>query len=201
MKSIEIRAATLAAAAILLGGCATVVAGTSQTIEIATEPEGASCALSREGDGSLGAVVPTPGKINVARRKNPIQVACTKEGYEETTDALRSKFSGATIGNVLLGGIVGLAIDAASGANNTYPEKNIIIMTPTSFPNAQARDEHYAKVAERLKESAKKDIETQTSNCGGSVTELCRIEIRKIEEARDKALQSLDQKRLAAKIG
>lgn len=44
------------------------------------------------------------------------------------------------MGNILLGGLVGAAIDAASGANNKYPERVMVILTPASFPSDEARD-------------------------------------------------------------
>jgi hypothetical protein len=201
MYGLVTRAAALAATAVLLAGCATVVAGTTQEINITTDPEGATCTLTRVADGSLGSVTPTPGKMTVSRRKDPISVNCTRDGYEPVTEVMESSFSGATIGNILLGGIIGLAIDAASGANNYYPDRVIVIMTPTSFPTAQARDEHFAKVSERQKEAAKKQADTVASQCGGVASELCRIEIRKVEAARDKALETIEAKRLAAKVG
>ena len=50
-------------------------------------------------------------------------MTCTKEGYQPATVAASSKFTGATFGNVIAGGLVGVAVDAASGANNRYPSE------------------------------------------------------------------------------
>ena len=52
-----------------------------------------------------------------------LNVTCTKEGYQPATVAASSKFTGATFGNVIAGGFVGVAVDAASGANNRYPSE------------------------------------------------------------------------------
>jgi hypothetical protein len=41
-----------------------------------------------------------------------------------------SNFEGWTVGNLLLGGIIGLGVDAATGAINEYPHAFQIAMTP-----------------------------------------------------------------------
>ena len=46
---------------------------------------------------------------------------CGKEGYQNGRGILNSGFQGWTLGNLVLGGIVGLAVDAGSGAINEYP--------------------------------------------------------------------------------
>ncbi len=45
---------------------------------------------------------------------------CTKEGYQPATIAASSRFTGSTFGNVIAGGVIGVVVDAASGANNRY---------------------------------------------------------------------------------
>jgi hypothetical protein len=62
-------------------GCATVGRGTSQSIHVGSNPEGAECVFSREGQ-TLGKLI-TPGPITVRRSKAPINVVCTKNGHED----------------------------------------------------------------------------------------------------------------------
>lgn len=194
------RAAFVAALPLLLVSCATVLEGTSQDIAVDTDPQGANCTFTRGAEGTIGTVAQTPGKLTVQRRKEAMQVTCTRDGHEAATEVVASAFSGATIGNVLLGGLIGIAVDASSGANNRYPERLTVVMTPSSFPDAAARDEHFAKAAERIKEAAAKEIKSVMDRCNSSKRELCQIDVRRIEEARDKALESIEQKRAAAKI-
>jgi hypothetical protein len=42
----------------------------------------------------------------------------------------RSSANGATLGNVLAGGVIGIGIDAATGANFNYPDTISVPMTP-----------------------------------------------------------------------
>lgn len=121
------RLSALVALGFGLSACSTIVEGTSQDIQINTKPVGASCDLIRDGV-VIGTVDPTPGKVKVKKTKQNIQVVCEKEGYRQSTQSNKSGFAGATAGNILLGGLVGVAIDAASGAANKYdPEVNIVL--------------------------------------------------------------------------
>src|SRR5690349_13804844 len=108
---------SLAATAMLTGvaGCASVMSGTSQTLTLDTIPSGADCSLTRKGL-VIGRVNPTPGAVYVQRTHDDITVSCTKEGYQTGSFLNRSGLEAATFGNVILGGLVGVFIDAASGA-------------------------------------------------------------------------------------
>jgi hypothetical protein len=105
-----------------LGGCASVISGTSQTLTLDTIPSGADCSLSKKGL-VVGRVNPTPGAVFVQRTRDDITVECKKDGYQTGTFINRSGLEAATFGNVILGGLVGVVVDAASGANNKYDEK------------------------------------------------------------------------------
>ncbi|TWS97324.1 hypothetical protein [Reyranella sp. CPCC 100927] len=186
------------ATAMLLGSCATVLSGTSQELTFVTYPEGAQCAVSRSGDGSLGSITKTPGKLRVLRRKDPLTVVCTGAGSEQTTEIIEPTFSGATLGNILMGGLIGAAVDASSGANNYYPERNIIVMAPPPFRTPSDRDAHFTRIAEQIKELVTADIKAVNDKCNPQQREFCQIDIRRLEEARDRALAVVEQKRAAA---
>lgn len=103
-----------------LGACASIVEGTDQSITVSSNPTKASCFLEREG-AQIGTVDPTPGSVMVDKSSADITVICSKEGYEDGTGVLVSGFEGWALGNVIFGGIVGVGVDAASGALNNYP--------------------------------------------------------------------------------
>ena len=107
--------------AILLSSCSSIVSGTSQTLTINTNPEGANCKLYREGR-VIGEISSTPGSVLVQKTKHDITVECTKKGYQKATYYNKSDVEGATFGNIVLGGGIGWAIDSASGADNKYTE-------------------------------------------------------------------------------
>ena len=104
---------------ILITGCATITTGTTQSILVDTNPPGAICRFNRDKI-DVAVVNPTPGMLNIDKSVHPMSVYCTKEGYYPTTGVLNSNYQPITLGNALVGGIVGIVIDAASGAQNIY---------------------------------------------------------------------------------
>jgi hypothetical protein len=125
MKSSTLLA--LALSGVALSGCATVIKGTTQSVAITTPPvTGANCVLTSS-EGSWSVV--TPGAVTVSKSKHDINVRCSKPGYQDATAAIPSDFQGWTLGNIILGGIIGIGVDAASGAMNEYPNAFQVPMT------------------------------------------------------------------------
>jgi len=125
--------AAIAALGVALSGCASIIKGSSQSIAITTPPvSGASCVLSsKEGNWSLM----SPGVVTVEKSKEDIQARCTKSGYQDGVATIPSNFQGWTVGNLLLGGVIGLGVDAATGAINEYPHAFQIPMFPANGGN------------------------------------------------------------------
>jgi hypothetical protein len=147
MKAIAALAFASGAAA-----CASVTSGTSQTLRLDTVPPGADCALTRNGM-FVGRVNPTPGTVTVHRASDDITVACTLDGYQTGTFVNKAGLEGATFGNILAGGLVGILIDESSGANRKYDAAMRITLapnvagqepspqaTPASAPGAPAQE-------------------------------------------------------------
>jgi len=118
---------------LIMPGCATIVNGTSQSVAISTTPPGAHCDVARQGS-HIGTVAPTPGSLHLDKSKNNIDVSCTKEGFQSAVVTQSASFGGATFGNILLGGIIGASIDAASGANYSYPDMVHFDLVPVTLP-------------------------------------------------------------------
>jgi hypothetical protein len=110
--------AAVAALGIALSGCATIIDGTTQSVSVTTTPEdGAACTLVN----SQGTwYVTSPGSTTVHKTKADLDVTCTKPGYKPGHVVAISHFTGKTVGNVLAGGVIGMGVDAASGANFHY---------------------------------------------------------------------------------
>jgi hypothetical protein len=134
----------LAAAAIAVSGCSSVIEGTSQTLSFESNPPGANCSLERN-NAPIGNVT-TPGGIVVQKTKHNILVTCKKEGYQDAKATLKSEVAGATFGNIILGGGIGWAIDSASGADNKYNS----ITTVSLVPLDKAVADKYLQKTERL---------------------------------------------------
>jgi len=113
---------------LLAGGCASVIKGSTQSIAISTPPTTeATCQLSSSQGNWM---VVSPGVATVDKSKEDIQARCTKPGWQDAAATIPSNFEGWTIGNILLGGIIGVGVDAATGAINDYPHTFQIPMTP-----------------------------------------------------------------------
>ena len=183
-------------AMLLSSGCATIVKGSSQTLMVDTKPPGATCVFDRKGE-KIGAVNPTPGSLVVEKSGEAIAVSCTKEGFQESSATLSAEFQPMTLGNILLGGVIGLIVDAASGAVAEYKPTVTLVLVPTEFQDAAARDAYFGKLRDALHaetEQAKKKI---TEQCPHSS---CEREIEAADAAEKAQLADLEKKRLAARL-
>jgi hypothetical protein len=130
------RLAALGLAAISLSACASITKGTSQSIAINTAPvQGANCTLQNQAGNWT---VVSPGSVVVPRTKHDINVKCEKSGFQAGMGVLKSGTQLMSAGNLILGGVVGLAVDASTGAMNDYPEQITVTMTPDTPPPATA---------------------------------------------------------------
>lgn len=125
---LRIGAAMLAASS--LAACATVTRGTKQSYKIMSEPSGANVALT------TGETCVTPCKLKL-KRKHDFTATFTMDGYEPAEANVESKFSGgggaALAGNVLVGGIIGGAVDGANGSlNSLFPGELNVTLVPLS---------------------------------------------------------------------
>ena len=136
------RKVSMIAVLVSLTGCSSIIEGTNQTLTVNTTPAGATCVLNRNGQ-VIGQIQSTPGGIVVEKTKHDINVVCNKEGYLEATYFNKSDVAGATVGNVILGGGIGWAIDSASGADNKYTEIMNITLIPAPGPDNHSNT--YAK--------------------------------------------------------
>ncbi len=117
------------AAVLVLAGCATITKGTSQSIAIVTpNAPGATCTLSSEAHGSR--TVTTPATFVVEKSKDNINVVCKKACFQDGAGVVISGTEAMTAGNIIAGGVIGLGVDAASGALNKYSAETQIHMTP-----------------------------------------------------------------------
>lgn len=110
-----------------LSACASIIKGSTASVAITTPPvQGATCVLSSpEGNWQIT----SPSSVTISRSKHDVQVRCTKEGYQDAAAVIPSTFEGWTLGNLIFGGVVGVGVDAATGALNDYPNAFQVPMT------------------------------------------------------------------------
>jgi hypothetical protein len=131
-------AVAAAGAFALLGGCATIVHGTSEKIQIDSSPGSAEVVI----DGAQR--VTTPAAVDLSR-KTGHKLEFHKPGYQDDTETLTSSVSGWVFGNLVSGGLVGAAIDMSDGAAHKLSAENVNatlkpIVSRSSPPPSAAAD-------------------------------------------------------------
>jgi hypothetical protein len=121
-------------------GCASVTRGTTENISIASTPAGATADIS-------GLEIPTacvtPCVVQ-AKRNADISVTINKDGYEPQVITLTKEIPGAGAagfaGNILAGGLIGMGVDAATGAAQDHkPNPVIVTLHPLAPASSRAR--------------------------------------------------------------
>ncbi|WP_190242130.1 PEGA domain-containing protein [Bradyrhizobium algeriense] len=127
-------AAALAAPCV---GCASVTRGTTENISISSTPSGATAEVSGL-DVPTACVTPC---VVVAKRSADITVTVNKEGYEPQIIPLTKEVPGTGAagfaGNLLLGGLVGMGVDAATGAAMDHKPNPVIVTLQPVAPQAR----------------------------------------------------------------
>jgi len=112
-----------------LAACSTIVNGSNQKLAFNTgSVTGADCTLTGGSEFAVSEKFTTPAEVQVPRSKKALQMACTKAGYKDASRTINSKIEATTGGNILLGGVIGAGVDAATGALYKYPETIILEM-------------------------------------------------------------------------
>lgn len=127
----------IVALCVAVGGCASVARGTSENLNVISNPPGAVATVGDTSNDTLMTCV-TPCVVSVMRNAD-ISVSAKKDGYQTEGMRLRLESSGAAAaaeaGNVLLGGIVGLGVDMYTGAAFDH-KPNPVELTLEPLPTA-----------------------------------------------------------------
>ena len=181
--------------ALLHSGCATITKGTQQTITISTDPTGAACNLTRDAK-PLAVVNPTPGSIPIEKAMGSIAIQCKKPGYKDAAGALASEFQAWTFGNIILGGLIGIAVDAASGAMHEYPTMVTITLEPEIFATALERDAFFDK----LKADLKREVAEVRDRTEKLCRQNCESQMTAIDQGEKAKLAEIEEKRVLALV-
>lgn len=108
----------------ILTGCASVTHGTTQNVKFETlSPEGkvvdgARCRVSNDRN---DAVVRSGQTLPVRRSGENLSIECTQAGLPPARGQAISRVNVGLVGNVMIGGLIGVAIDTGTGAGFNYP--------------------------------------------------------------------------------
>jgi hypothetical protein len=118
--------------AFVLTGCATMTRGTTETVMVQSTPSGADVRVS---NGFTGR---TPFSFT-APRKGDLVVTISLPGYEAQDHILYSNVAGkgaaGVAGNALIGGVIGIGVDMATGAALSHkPNPLVVTLKPVGIP-------------------------------------------------------------------
>jgi hypothetical protein len=117
------------AATLAVAGCASVVRGTTDKVSINSDPPDAAIRTS------LGHSCPTsPCTVEVSRKESFTAFA-EKDGYKPGSIYIDTKIGGkgaaGLAGNILVGGVIGVGVDAMTGATlDHFPNPALITLVP-----------------------------------------------------------------------
>jgi hypothetical protein len=132
-----VQAIALAAAALTLPACATVTRGTSQNFTVESTPPGARVSTSTGFECDA-----TPCSFRMPRKPG-FTATVSMDGYVTQEITIDSKIGGGgaagMAGNILIGGVIGGAVDATSGAMNDLTPNPLVVELLTPAQDAERR--------------------------------------------------------------
>ncbi|WP_294299380.1 PEGA domain-containing protein [uncultured Chryseobacterium sp.] len=111
-------AALLLSMVLSMSSCATILTGTKDKITFNSSPEGAK--VIHNGIEKCT----TPCTAEIPRSLSKQTVTFEKEGFNTKEVKLTKTFNPVTLVNILLGGAIGVGIDAATGSLTKYSPKD-----------------------------------------------------------------------------
>lgn len=107
-----------------LVGCASITTGKHQRVPIDSNPQGAEVTVS---SGYRGI---TPCSFELERNKQHV-INIAKEGYKTAQVTLKKTVCGSLAGNLIVGGVIGVGVDAMTGAMwKLTPESVYVDLVP-----------------------------------------------------------------------
>jgi hypothetical protein len=185
-----------ALALVFLSGCATIITGASQGVTVESDPSGATCSVTR-GKEQLAAISATPAQVTLSKGWSDLAIDCEKEGHVASKSVVPSSFQPWTLGNILLGGVLGIAIDAASGAITEYPKVITSLLVPSEFASAEERDAYFEGKKAGIESEASKAVDAARNQCQGTA---CDAAVASIEERKKQRLADLDAQRVSVRL-
>jgi len=117
MKKISL----LVVCGLALSSCATILTGTNDKISFTSEPSGAKVLYKGQEKCT------TPCVTTFNKSLSAVNVEYKLANYPTKTVDLNRKFNSVTILNVLLGGLIGIGIDLATGSTMNYTDNSYFV--------------------------------------------------------------------------
>ena len=123
----------------LLIGCGTIIHGGSQDVSVTSDPSGATVEI----DGSEVGDTPVTRSLD---RGSQHTVAISMDGYETEQVTIQKSVDGWVAGNIVFGGLIGLAVDAATGGMYKLSPTQVQQTLDEETAARKAEDEVYIAV-------------------------------------------------------
>jgi len=146
-------------------GCATVMTGKYQNISVTSEPPGVKVRSD------TGVSITTPGSFDLIRNQDHTLVA-EYPGCEPQQKELKHGVQGWFWGNILLGGIIGGIVDAASGSSDELQPKKVHFNFTSAGQAALNRQRSYLDSHPDIDEKVRFAILNELSRKGMTKEEL-----------------------------
>ncbi|WP_420336184.1 translation initiation factor 2 [Roseibium sp.] len=151
---------------LFLPACASVTRGTTETVKIYASPEGAHIATS------IGLTCSTSPCLVEVSRKKEFTVTVTKEGYESQTVHVSTVVAPGGVagmaGNVLVGGVIGMGVDAVSGATLDHiPNPVLVELVPRNPEDPETPKGDLSSVRDKIAEKQREQEDAAMRKSGG----------------------------------
>jgi hypothetical protein len=143
MKQLVIKSVLAATMLGTLTNCASIVSGSSQSIDFSSQPSGAKITIDGRAYGETPKSISLPriGRVaGEAKPKKEYAVKIEMEGFYPYEIKLKRELNSWTLGNLLFGGVIGILIDAGSGAMYKLTPDQIIAQMNRSTAMNQAEE-------------------------------------------------------------
>jgi hypothetical protein len=122
--------AALVGLAAAIGGCATIISKSSQTMTVTSVPDAATVKIKNASGMQVhGGTTPMTVTLKKGRgyfKAETYTVSLSKEGYQPRDITVKGQVNGWYFGNIIFGGLIGLlAVDPATGAMYTLQPKQV----------------------------------------------------------------------------
>ncbi|TWT46556.1 hypothetical protein [Botrimarina hoheduenensis] len=114
---------------LIVGGCATIISGRTSDVQLVSSPPEARVVV-QDAEGKVVAQAITPASVSLKRSRKwfrPARYTATfeKYGYETAQATIDPTFNPWAIGNLAVGGGLGVVVDVATGALYRFKTDNV----------------------------------------------------------------------------
>ena len=123
MKALRVLAVLICPVLLLCAGCASIMTGTTQKVPINSNPSEAKV-ISDRGHKDI-----TPCFMEFDKNKSYV-LTFSKKGYQDLIYKVSKNFNFATVGNIVVGGVIGLGVDCVTGAIQNFEDSVNVNLQP-----------------------------------------------------------------------